>query len=253
MTSSEGTAAPTGRLGLRLIRAGGESRELTPAELRPVPWPIDRVPSVVELARLAAPGRGLPDPVNEWRKANVRLGLVGRGLSKVALARALKLPHFHGALYLTVWRDGEPTDLGLASLRLVTTAGVKYLTDDMAAGANDSSNFKFHALGTGTNAEAVADTALQTELTTQYSTDNVRPTGSQASATAGANATYTTVGTITVDAAVAATEHGILSQAAVAAASAANTLLDRSVFSVVNLASGDSLQGTYVFTINSGG
>jgi hypothetical protein len=238
MTSSEGTAAPTGRLGLRLIRAGGESRELTPAELRPVPWPVDRVPSVVELARLAAPGRGLPDPVNEWRKANVRLGLVGRGLSKVALARALKLPHFHGALYLTVWRDGEPTDLGLASLRLVTTAGVKYLTDDMAA---------------GTNAEAVADTALQTELTTQYSTDNVRPTGSQASATAGANATYTTVGTITVDAAVAATEHGILSQAAVAAASAANTLLDRSVFSVVNLASGDSLQGTYVFTINSGG
>jgi hypothetical protein len=45
----------------------------------------------------------------------------------------------------------------------------------------------------------------------------------------------------------------IFSQAATGAASAANTLLDRSVFSVVNLASGDSLQATYVLTCNSGG
>jgi hypothetical protein len=252
MVDSFGSAAPTGKLGLAVVRRGETTaRPLDPWEVRPNPYPT--FPTLRQLAAYAAPTKGLPPEVYAWRQANVKLGLVGRGLRRVALARSLKIPHFHGALYLTVWRDGEPTDLGLASLRLVTASGVKYITDDMAGGANDISNFKFHGLGTGATAEAVTDTILVTELTTQYSTDNTRPTGTQASAASGNNATYTTVGTITVDAAVAATEHGVFSQAATGAASATNTLLDRSVFAVVNLAVGDSLQGTYVFTVNSGG
>jgi hypothetical protein len=248
MPSFGGAAAPSGALGLRVIRGGGR------VEYPVTAWPCREL-SLAEISRYGMPQRGLPGHVNAWRKAN-RPNLA-RGLRKVLPARALRIPHFYGQLFLSVFRaDGTVDHLGLASLRLVTTVGVKYICDDFNAGANDVANMKFHGLGTGTNAEAVGDTILQTELTTQYGApggDNVRPTGTQASATVSTNATYTTVGTITVDASVAATEHGVFSQAAVGAASAANTLLDRSVFSVVNLASGDSLQATYVLTINSNG
>lgn len=243
MGSYGGSAVPSGSLGLRVIR-----NDRVEPDSR---WP-QRELSLPEIAFYGLPQRGLPATVNAWRKAN-RPNLA-RGLRKVLPARALRIPHLYGQLFLSVFRaDGTEEHLGLASLRLVTTVGVKYICDDFNAGANDVSSMKFHGLGTGTNAEAVGDTILQTELTTQYSTDNVRPTGTQASATVSTNATYTTVGTVTVDAAVAATEHGIFSQAATGAASAANTLLDRSVFTVVNLASADSLQATYVFTCNSGG
>lgn len=55
--------------------------------------------------------------------------------------------------------------------------------------------------------------------------------------------------TLTPSAPVAITEHGIFSQAA----TGGGVLLDRSVFSVVNLASGDSLQATYDLTFAAGG
>jgi hypothetical protein len=228
---------PAGTLDLQVVRARPE----------PAQWP-ERELSVAEIGRHGMPRRDLPAEVNAWRRAN--RPHLARGLRTVLLARTLRLPHFYGQLFLTVIRaDGTVENLGLASLRLVTTTGVRFVCDDFNASGTDVSNMKFHGIGTGATAEAVGDTALQTEITTQYSTDNVRPTGTQASATVSTNATYTTVGTVTVDATVAATEHGILSQAA----TGGGTLLDRSVFSVVNLASGDSLQATYVLTINSGG
>jgi hypothetical protein len=173
-------------------------------------------------------------------------------MRRVVAARLLRVPHMYGVLWLQkVGPDGTTVDYGLASLRVVTTAGVRYICDDMnaATGSADATNFKFHGFGTGTTAEAAADTALVTELTTQYAVDNTRPTGSQASATVSANATYTTVATLSPDTGgtIAITEHGIFS------ATSAGTLLDRSVFSAVNLVAGsDSLQATYVFTLASG-
>ena len=81
----------------------------------------------------------------------------------------------------------------------------------------------------------------------QYTPDSTRATGTT---TEGASANvYRTVGTNTVDASVAITEHGIFSQAA----TGGGTLLDRSLFSAVNLASGDSLQSTYDATFSAGG
>jgi hypothetical protein len=95
----------------------------------------------------------------------------------------------------------------------------------------------------GTTAAAAGDTALQTELTTQYATDNTRPTGSQAHSTN----TYTTVATLSPDANVAITEWGLLTQAA----TGGGTMLDHQVFSAVNLAaSADSLTTTYVLTFS---
>ncbi|SRR6266446_651327 len=150
---------------------------------------------------------------------------------------------FTSKLYAKVTRNGRERNLGLISTRVITTTGVKFLCDDFNAGGQDVTTMKFHAWGTGTNAEAAADTALQTE------SSETRATGSQASATSGANATYTTVGTITATAGRAITEHGIFNSATVAG----STLWDRSVFSVINLANGDSIQFTYVLTANSGG
>lgn len=234
-----GELRPGGRLGLAVVQNSRPSVE----EL-----------SAKDLLRLAA-GEVLltaPQPsdlsaLRAWKKANFDRNFQRRW-QKLALARKFNLPHFWGALWLEHWRkDGPPLDLGLVSCAVITTAGVNYLVADMAAGANDINLFKFHGLGTGTNAEASGDTALQTELTTQYQTDNTRPTGSQT--TGGSSNIYRTVGTITVDATVAATEHGILTQAA----TGGGTLWDRSVFSVVNLASGESIQATYDATFSAGG
>jgi hypothetical protein len=158
--------------------------------------------------------------------------------------------HAYGRLSLVGIRgDGEVLDYGLASMRVVTTAGVNFIVDAFQ-NTQEVENLKFHGIGTGTNAEAAGDTALQTELGTAYNPDNTRATGSLAE---GASANiFRTVGTNTLDSGTpAVTEHGILSQAA----TGGGTLLDRSVFSAINLngANGDGLQSTYDLTFASGG
>lgn len=193
------------------------------------------------------PRFGLATEINMWRIKNIPN--LWRGLWRVWAARLMGVPVHYGAVFHRVQRGrhGQWIEFGLASLRVVTDAGVAYL-----AGCMDNTNepevFKYHGFGTGTGAEAAGDTALGTELTTQYATDNTRPTGSQAHA----SNTYTTVGTLSPDTGgtIAITEHGIFSQAS----NAGGTLLDRSKFSAVNLVAGaDSLQTTYVLTFSSGG
>ncbi len=219
-----------------------------------------------EILKYGTPQPGLPREVNEWRLKNQRY--LWRGGRRVLAARALGIAHMYGQLSLMVGRCrcGEPErhlafalegkssvcpeaewfDYGLASLRVVTTAGVNFIVDAFQNSV-EVENLKFHGIGTGTNAEASGDTALQTELTTQYNPDNTRATGST---TEGGSANvYRTVGTNTVDASAAVTEHGIFSQAA----TGGGTLLDRSVFSVINLANGDSIQATYDLTFSAGG
>lgn len=243
MVDARGTVGPRGELSLRVIRAADAN---VPGHNISV-WPTREL-TVAEIGKFGQAQRGLLEPVNAWRSANQ--SHLRRGLGKIILARKFKIPHFYGQLFLTVLRaDGSVEELGLAQCRIITTAGVRFICDDFNAGGTDVTNMKFHGLGTGATAEVVGNTAIQTELTTQYSVDNTRATGTQASATVSTNATYTTVGTNTVDAAAAVTEWGLLSQAA----TGGGTLLDRVTFSVVNLASGDSLQSTFVLTLNSGG
>lgn len=183
--------------------------------------------------------------VQGWKREN--LPHLMRGVKAIRMAAKHKLPILHGSLFAKILRDdGDVIDLGLISTRVVTTAGVNYIVDAFQ-NTTELENLKYHGLGTGTNAEAAGDTALQTELTTQLTPDSTRATGTT---TEGASANiYRTVATNTVDATVAITEHGIFSQAA----TGGGTLLDRSVFAAVNLGSGDSLQTTYELTFNSGG
>lgn len=186
---------------------------------------------------------------------------IWRGWWKHQLAVLFGISHLYGELYVRVNRCqcgaphthggkvcpvGQWIDYGRVSTRVVTTAGANFLVDALQ-GTVEPEILRYHALGTGTNAEAVGDTALQTELSTAYNPDSTRATGSL---TEGASANiFRSVGTNTLDGSAAVTEHAIVSQAA----TGGGTVLDRSVFSVINLSSGDSLQSTYDFTINTGG
>lgn len=137
-------------------------------------------------------------------------------------------------------KNGKIEDLGVISKRVVTDAFVNYLVDSM----QDSSTypmdvFKYHDSGTGTNAESASDTGLETP------TGIARVTGTQ---TEGSSANiYKTVATITYDGTYAITEHGVFS------ASTGGTLLDRSVFSAINVNNGDKIEFTYELTCSSGG
>lgn len=240
-----GSSTPSGDLSLRVIRAA-EARAIRDRfdQLAAVAsWPAREL-SLAEIAHYGLPRAGLDDRVNTWRTSNFR-HLV-RGARRALTARALSLANFYGSLYVTKFAaDGEVLEYGLASMRVVTTTGVNYIVDAFQNSA-ELENLKYHGIGTGTNAEAAGDTALQTELTTQYSPDSTRATGTT---TEGASANiYRTVGTNTVDATVAITEHGILSQAS----TGGGTLLDRSVFSAINMVSGDGLQTTYDLTVPAG-
>lgn len=177
-----------------------------------------------------------------WRIKN--LPNLWRGFWRIAIARTFGIATMYGAVYATLYKaDGQVIDYGLVSLRLVTNAGVGYIVDSFQ-NLVEVENQKFHGFGTGGTAEAVGDTALVTELTTQYAVDNTRPTGSTTEAAANI---YRTIGTLSPDATVAITEHGIFS------AATAGVLLDRSLFAAINLVSGDSLQITYDMTFSAGG
>lgn len=153
-----------------------------------------------------------------------------------------------GHLWLAkVGVDGRQTDYGLVSCRVVTNAGAAFIVDAFQ-NLVEIEAMRFHGLGTGTAAEAATDTALGAELTTQYSTASTRPTGSLGEQAGAANV-YETSATIAVSAAVAASEHGVFSQAAVPG----GVLLDRSVFAAVNLGAGEAIQATYQLTFPAGG
>lgn len=217
------------------------------------------LPSLTE-ERISAPNvirnRWLPEEFRDWTP-KTRLGwsifralrYVPEDVARELLDRINSVAIMESRLSLAVIRpyrgDFKTEDLGIVSYKVITTAGVTYIAADIAGGASDSNLFKYHGIGTGSTAEATGDTALVTESTTALNPDSTRATGSQSASTN----TYTTVGTLTADASIAAQEHGIFSQAA----TGGGTLLDRSVYTTVNLASGDSIQCTYVLTLTAGG
>src|SRR5688572_30341813 len=164
-----GSTMPSGSLSAQLIRGGVPLRTL------PVVWPAKEL-SVRDIARHGMPARGLDKRVNHWRARN--WPNLWRGVRRVLTARSMNLSTFYGSLYIThIKGDGEVLDYGLASMRVVTTAGVNFLVDALQ-GSVEPEILKYHGVGTGTNAEASADTALQTESTTILNPNDTRATGS---------------------------------------------------------------------------
>lgn len=219
------------------------------AQLEPA-WPVIVKPNLKVDFNLirehGLPNPNMSDEVNQWRLRNMRH--LARGVRRAALAHLMRVPTHFGTLFIDVHRaNGEHLPLGLASCRVVTTAGVGYIVDAFQNSV-ELENMKFHGMGTGNTAEASGDTALVTELTTEYNPNSTRATGSTTEG-AGANV-YRTVGTNTIDSGTPAiVEHGIFSQAA----TGGGVLLDRSVFAAVNLTSGDGITFTYDLTFTAGG
>lgn len=174
-------------------------------------------------------------------------GFVAFWLAKV-FSKVMEVPTITSRLMIRVERaNGEWVDYGTVNWgRVVTDVGVAFLVDDWDNSAQDISTMNYHGCGTGTTAENANQTALVTESTTALNPDSTRPAGTRSQPSANI---YQTVGTLTFDASAAITEHGLLSQAA----TGGGVLWDRSLFSAINVASGDSIQFTYQATINSGG
>lgn len=199
----------------------------------------------LSVKKITPAGPGIWWHIQNRTRRGYWLGWLAVRLARL-FSRLTSIPTLTSELALRVRKaTGEWIDYGVVSYRVVTDAGVAFLVDDWDNNGQDISTMNYHGIGTGTTAEAAGDTALVTESTTALNPDSTRATGTRSQPAANQ---YRTVGTLTADASIACTEHGIFSQSATGGGS----LWDRSVFSAVNLASGDSLQSTYTCTVNSG-
>lgn len=155
-------------------------------------------------------------------------GQVKPGLMNYLAAYGLRLSFVTG-----VWSDSRMVK------NLITNAGFAGVASRLN-GAGSEAAFTYIALGTGTTAANVADTALVTEITTgggaRANASASRVTDTVTNDTAQLQNTFSFTSTFAV------TESGILN------AASAGVLLARQVFSAVNVVSGDSLQITWKVT-----
>lgn len=190
-------------------------------------------------ARLIRP----PGPGLEWKLRNTLRWVYLWGWATNGAARAFSqltgIPTMTAELRaLLIRADGSKVDYGVLGRRLVTTAFVNFVTDQLQTETSVFGDFKYHDSGVGTTAENAGDTAIET-------TDGEsRATGTQTESAANA---YRSVGTISYTTTKAITEHGLFND------SSAGTLMDRTVFAAINVVNGDSIAFTYTLTISSGG
>jgi len=129
------------------------------------------------------------------------------------------------------------TEIGRRQVRdrKFTTAGRDALIDAFT-NTFEPETFNYHDCGTGTGAESNTDTALGNPVS------EARVAGTQSQPTSD---TYRTVATFTFSNTYAITEHGIFSQAS----KPGGILLDRTVFSAINVVSGDKIEFTFSLSI----
>ena len=216
---------------------------------------IPKAPSVREIEKRAPKsllGQSIWKALAYDLPADLKAELVDRLSSVAVIESELRATVIRG---YGLWKAGllAPQELviedyGVVCRKVVTDTGVGFIVDAFQNSV-EMENMKFHGIGTGTTAEAQTQTALVTELTTEYNPNSTRATGTTTEAAASI---YQTVGTNTIDSGTPAiTEHGLFSQAA----TGGGVMLDRSLFSAINLvgASADGLTTDYRFTINAGG
>ena len=103
--------------------------------------------------------------------------------------------------------------------RVITTAFVNDIVDNLIAEVSTFGDYKYHDSGTGTNAEDASDTALQTPCG-EARTAGTQEEGSQ-------TYEYKSIATHTYAGSFAITEHGLFNAATV------GILMDRTVFSAI--------------------
>lgn len=188
--------------------------------------------------KIRAQGPGLA-----WKLRNyARLGFIWSWLAVhlvAPVARRFGLAVMYGKLEAVLIKaNGERVRYGVLDYRLVTTAFVDFVTDQLQTETSVFGDFKYHDSGVGTTDPAITDTAIET-------TDGEsRATGTQ---TESSHNVYVSVATIAYTTSKAITEHGLFNDAS------AGTLMDRSEFAAINVVSGDSIQFTYSLTLAAGG
>ena len=187
---------------------------------------------------MAGKGPGLTWKAKNYLRPKFLAGLL-QALVAIPVAKMTGTLAATGRLEARLIRaNGEIVNYGLLSNHSVTNAFVNFLAAQLVTDTTEIGDFKFHDSGVGTTAENVTDTAMET-------TDGEsRATGNQTNPT---SPTYRSVGTISYTTTKAITEHGVFSQ------STGATLMDRSVFSAINVVNGDSIQFTYTLTLTAGG
>ncbi len=192
----------------------------------------------VSTRMIRAKGPGLFWRLANWLRWSQIKSLIGVFLIN-PIARFFGLMTAYGKLEVMLIRaSGERVRYGVVSYRVITTAFVDFVTDQLQTETSVFGDFKFHDSGVGTTTPAIGDTDIQT-------TDGEsRATGTQ---TESSHNVYVSVGTISYTTTKAITEHGLFN------ASTGSTLMDRSTFSAINVVSGDSIQFTYSLTISAGG
>jgi uncharacterized membrane protein YphA (DoxX/SURF4 family) len=171
---------------------------------------------------------------NSRKRGKVDVNLDRRGVMRGAAVAAGAI------LALTVAGLVKLADFffGLFVFGIVTNAGVAFEAATFAGGTSTSA-FNYHDSGTGTNAAAVTDTALQTP------TALARVAGTQT--TPGSTNVYQTVATLSYNNTFAITEWGLFS------ALSGGTLWDRRVIGTITTAPGDEIEWTYTCMFAPGG
>ena len=168
-------------------------------------------------------------------------GVVPPGLTLEEIIACLRESKGHnifemfGFLSRTHKRNGVVIADGIVSCMLVTQGFAQYLIDSLQDSTTYPMDaFKYHALGTGTTAEANTQSTLVTEVES-------RVVGTQIE---GATAfIYKTVATFVFTGSHAISEHGIFS------ASSGGIMMDRSILSPVdNVLNTDEIEYTYQLT-----
>jgi len=152
-------------------------------------------------------------------------GRTGMGGSIINVTNSLTAKHI---------RNGEVIDKREVLNKKVTTAFVNFIVAQLITETSVFGDFKYHDSGTGVVAEDPGDTALGTPC------GEARTTGTQVEGSQTYE--YKSVATHTYAGTFAITEHGLFN------ASSGVTLMDRTVFSAINVVADDKIE--FSFTIS---
>jgi hypothetical protein len=198
---------------------------------------ITRASGKLNTRVIRAPRASVAWYIKNWMRLQQIKSLLGVFIF-APLARRFGICTVYGKLEAThIKASGEQVRYGVLGYRVVTTAFVNFLVDQLQTETSEFGDFKFHDSGVGTTAENASDTDIET-------TDGEsRATGTQTEDDAD---DYQSVGTISYTTTKAITEHGLFSQVT------GGTLMDRTVFSAINVVNGDSIQFTYTINFPAG-
>ena len=178
-----------------------------------------------------------PYRIRNWR-SELHMLLVEVG---VGIARMFGVLTMYGTVSATLFKaDGTVIELGAIGKRVVTNSGVAFLVDDWDADTLNISDMNFHDSGIGVVAENATDTDLGTAAG-----PTTRATGTKSQPSANV---IRSIGTIAYTGTLAITEHGLFNTASRGTVN----LWDRTVFTAINVVSGDSIQFTYDCTLTAG-